>query len=132
MPVVKGQFSPYFETGFEGTYWTLYDEKYLDPKAKYRNHDGINHIKNGNHLSIFYHDYLVWEGYVKYIDTLNAKKDTYFKTYVKKQYAYDQLCFAGIWVHYLPTNIDLGLWHEIFFSEKHGYSGILTHEDQLV
>jgi hypothetical protein len=132
MPTIKGQLMPFFETGSEGTYFTLYDEKFDDPKAEYRSYEGVKFLKNKDFLGIYVGDYKVWEGNILFINALEAKKHKYFKMYVKK-HSYEQLCFAGLWVHYLPTNIDLGLWHDIFFySENPRYTGIITYEDRSI
>lgn len=128
---VKGIFDGWFETGTEGTYWSLQDENYIDENGMY-SYDGLKLIKNGDHLTIFWpkSENVAWEGEVKllrkfHIDNAGEYKK-YFGHYIKAAPSgYKQLSLCGRWVHSIPMNVDLGLWYEVFLAERHKFHGIL-------
>jgi hypothetical protein len=129
--LIKGPLEEYFETGTEGVYWSIYDETKLpDKEGQYRSYDGLHIIRPGQHLAILYDGAEIWKGDPGLIGTWEAKKHKYFKQYVKTQHLCTQLSFGGMWIHYIPTNVDLGLWYRVFFSDSGKFTGILDIREE--
>jgi len=124
---IKGIAEAYFETGTEGTYWAVQDENHP------RDYQGLHIIRPNDHITVHYKDnqgdlYKLLDVEVELIDSIQAEKNKYFRQYLRAhQTGWKQLNFAGFWVHKLPTNVDLGLWYQIFLGGKnHDYVTTLT------
>lgn len=119
---ITGKLGNYFETGCEGVYWCLQE----DGKTGW---DGLIILTpkepklQKRKFKILYNDHEIWKGKIKWIHTWDARLHPYFKQYVKKHGGGSQLNFGGLWVHYLPTNIDLGLWYSACIANEGKYSG---------
>lgn len=119
MATIRGRPEGYFETGCGGTYWVVQDEttRPSDIKGRYV-------LRQNDYLRLEYKDqhgdlYCLLEVEVNFIDSVRAEKNKYFRQYLKSHdNGVMQLNFAGLWVHSLPTNIDLGLWYQAFLEDK--------------
>lgn len=132
--LIKGPLGTYFETGSEGSHWTIQDVNHIDAKGMY-SYAGLHHLRLGSKLEIFYKETSLWKGTLHMIDTVQARRIRYFKQYVKAypfNPKFSQLCFNGRWIHRIPINIDLGLWHDVFLASEGKYTGELEIEDRIL
>jgi len=126
---IKGTLAGWFETGSEGTYWTLQDEKHIDDKGMY-SYEGMHVLKSGMQLVIHYpkSDKVYWEGQLVLVPGYDPKllKKLGLHYYVKKHPSgLKQLSLGGYWIHNLPVGFDLAIWYRIFFLDE-GWTGTLT------
>ena len=110
---ITGALCVHFETGSEGTSWMLME----DDKTGW---DGAHYIRNGDHLVVEIlldgGSTVLLDKKLEMVNTAGALKHFYLKQYVKiHETGLQQLSFAGVWMHYLPVNVDLGLWYRIFY-----------------
>lgn len=129
---IKGVLTDWFETGTEGVHWTLQDEKHISDEGFY-SYEGLHILKNGDYLEISWKGSTpIWSGVLRMLKTRKAMFDPYLTQYVKgdPNLSFPQLSFAGLWVHALPINVDLGLWHDVFVARSGQYQGLLKKKPQ--
>jgi hypothetical protein len=96
METIKGTLFLYSETGTEGGYWAIQDERFIQPPTEDWPHarwsyDGLHALNDGDYLKIFHPDgTLLWEGEIK------LKKHPVFTEAVD--------------IHDESANVNLGLW----------------------
>lgn len=123
---IRGKLGEFFETGTEGVYFSLQDEKHIDDKGMY-SYKGLHLLKNGDHLEILYgeDEKVLWSGKLGMISSMEAMRDKYFRQYIKTVHKNTQLSFGGRWVHNLPVNVDLGIWYHVFCANPYEFTGVL-------
>ena len=110
---ITGTLCVHFETGSEGSSWMVLE----DHKTGW---DGAHYIRNGDNLKVEITSdgisVVLLDKKLEMLNTASALKHSYLKQYVKAhETGLKQLSFAGMWMHYLPVNVDLGLWYRIFY-----------------
>jgi hypothetical protein len=93
----------WFETGFEGTLWAV-QEGGKTPVT----------LRDGDEMELHLKGKVMWSGRLQLVSSFKAKGDDYLRLYLKEHAGDRQLQFAGLWVHALPRNVDLGLWYAAF------------------
>lgn len=132
--MIKGPLGEYFETGCEGVYFSIQDENFIDQNGMF-SHEGLHLLKNGDSLAIYWQGHILWNGELKLLNTSQAAAHPYLKQYVKSVtystgLTRTQLSFAGRWVHYIPANVDLGLWFQVFMGVGEKFTGELTKKGE--
>lgn len=95
--MIEGVFANWFETGLEGCEFILQDKTFINPDG-FWSYQGIHVIRIGDYIEVFDGDKEIWKGTV--------------------EGQYSSGPFKGYYVHWLPTNIDLDLWYDIFFKRE--------------
>ena len=126
MNKIKGTLLGYSATGTEGMLPIIVSES------------AMNCIDPGDHLTIIKDGEELFSGVVKgYV----WKDKDYKKVFIDEpgfvarwdRYSPNskngQLHINGCWVHYIPTNIDIKLWWDIFFQSSGTYQGILISKE---
>jgi hypothetical protein len=130
--MIRGPLNGYFETGCEGTIWSLQDERHIDAKGRY-SYEGTHHLRDGDHLTVYRKsaeldvEHLIWKGKLFFLDTWACLQHDYLKIYVR-HHPYgkaSQLCLYGHWIHKIPVNFDLAVWADIFLMDRAQYIGEL-------
>ena len=124
---IKGKLHSYFETGTEGVYWAIQDEKYIG--EPFWDMKGLNILENGDHLTIFEKGSknVLWEGELK-LSRMHKVIKTDPHLVKTLENGYSQLNIDGVWVHTIP-NIPLDLLRKVFFADDYGdYDGILRRK----
>jgi hypothetical protein len=109
--LIRGKLHLHSETGTEGGYWALQDERFIEPPTDDWPHerwsyDGLIIFEDGDHLKIFDPDGGVyWEGFI------NLKLYPVFTEEA-----------SGFWIHADQSGIDRAYWAKPFFE---GYKGEL-------
>ena len=105
---IRGYLFAWGETGTEGLSWAIQDLDHVDANGMY-NYEGLHVIHNQDHLKIYKQDgnTLVWE-------------------YSHDRDPDEPLIFGGVGVHWIPDNVDLVLWYQIFKDRDEPYIGELT------
>lgn len=127
----EGIFFGFFETGSEGTCYSLWEHKYIISEEKW-DMRGIKHINPGDYIVINDKDgNEVFNGVIEGTWEIDEDKPLAYEP--SKIFAgwlrypgnpeYGQCCFNNYWVHWFPTNIDLNLWWDIFFENSMKYTG---------
>lgn len=134
MNEIKGLLHGFCETGTEGTLPAIQEYEYI--KDGCWASEGLYFVDPGDHLTIIspennetlFSD--VIEGYINKINDdgkvfvdepgFVVKWDRFF--FNPK---YGQLNINGNDVHYIPTNVDLRLWWDVFFENSGKYNGVL-------
>lgn len=101
MKIIKGKLHPYFETGTEGTIWSLYE----DGKQGY---DGLNCLEKGDKLTIYNAD-----GSREIIKNLVIQPN--FETGKLKKNQQPQA--LGLWIHWTQDKWHQDAWAILFLSE---------------
>lgn len=104
--MIKGKLEPFFETGTEGTIWSVYE----DGKEGY---DGLNCLEYGDFLRIFDPEdttKVVWEGRIDYDWDIN------FRSYPTNP-KYGQQEVLGFWVHGIQKGVEPEKWGTWFFKQ---------------
>ena len=110
--VIRGPLFLWTETGTEGGYWALQDERLIEPATKdwpheHWSYDGLYVLKDGDHLKILAPDGSVyWEGLI------SLKQHPVFTEDAR-----------SLWIHADQIGIDREFWAEPFFK---AYRGELT------
>jgi len=124
METIKGTLFLWSETGTEGGYWALQDERFITPPVEGSDwkwpkwsYDGLKVLEDGDYLKILSPDGTTyWEG------TINLKKHPVFTESVPVEDANTGLRL-GMWIHADQNGIDRHTWAVPFFKE---YKGELT------
>jgi hypothetical protein len=120
METIKGTLFLYSETGTEGGYWAIQDEKFIgkrDDGSPYWSYDGLHPLEDGDHLKIYHPDgILVWEGEIK------LKQHPVFTESVD---VHDESSGVnlGLWIHADQIGMSRHDWAYPFMKE---YKGELT------
>jgi hypothetical protein len=134
MKEYKGILFGWFETGCEGTRPAIQEHIGKDGMWSYT---GLHEIDPGDHLTILKDDKEIFSGVIESINSCDAEGVTLVDEvdFVAKWERYPQnpklgqLHINNYWVHYLPTNVDLQLWWDVFFASSGEYHGILRTEN---
>lgn len=134
MKEYKGILHGHCETGTEGTMPAIQEFQHISEDGKSWSYEGLQIIEAGDHLTIIKDDKEIFNGI---IEAYFAKENDDGKIFIDEpgfvvkwqRYPlnpkYGQLHINGWWVHYVPTNIDLKLWWDVFFKNDGTYIGIL-------
>jgi len=120
METIKGTLFLYSETGTEGGYWAIQDEKFIgkrDDGSPYWSYDGLHPLRDGDHLKIYHPDgTLLWEGDIK------LKQHPVFTESVD---VHDESSGVnlGLWIHADQIGMSRHDWAYPFMKE---YKGELT------
>ena len=104
--IIKGKLEPFFETGTEGTIWSVYE----DGKE---GHNGLHCLEYGDFLRIFDSEEttkVVWEGRIDYDWKIN------FRPYPMNP-EYGQQEVLGFWVHGIQKDVNPEVWGTWFFKQ---------------
>jgi len=107
--IIRGKLHLWSETGTEGGYWALQDERFIEPPTEEWPHerwdyDGLQVLKDGDHLRIFAPDgSIYWEGYVSLRQHSAFTEDA-----------------EGFWIHADQNGLDRKFWALPFFKEYNG------------
>ena len=104
--VIEGKLMPYYETGMEGTLWSVHE----DGKDGY---DGLNPLENGMLLTVFNdaaRTQVLWQG------TIDFEKDRAQQEALLRAQKYPPR--LGPWGYGLPKNIHPYDWVNMFSQEK--------------
>jgi hypothetical protein len=121
MSIIKGVLHLYSETGTEGGYWAIQDERHIEIVDDYERWDykGLHCLKNGDRLKIFSPEGTIyWEG------EINLKPYPVFTENVGVQDESSDTCL-GLWIHADQTGIDRQEWALPFLKN---YKAILLRE----
>lgn len=128
MKEYRGKLFGFFETGCEGTIPALQEDGF-------GGYDGLKYIEPGDHLTIYKNGKEIFSGIIKAITSWERTDDEepiinekdFFVGWVKYpgNPEHGQLCINNFWVHWLPTNVDLRLWYDVFFHNSSKYKGKL-------
>jgi hypothetical protein len=126
METIKGTLFLYSETGTEGGYWAIQDERFIQPPTEDWPHprwsyDGLHPLNDGDYLTIFNPDGSIhWEGQIKL-----------------KQYP---VFTETVGIHDEGANVNLGLWihadqigmsrHDWAYPFMKEYKGELTKHEE--
>jgi hypothetical protein len=125
----KGILFGFFETGCEGTMPALQEDGFTG-------YDGLRVIEPNDHLTIYSKDEdEIFSGVVKVVtsyemtdneEPIVSEKD-FFAGWMRYpgNPKHGQLCLNSFWVHWLPTNVNLKLWYDVFFFNSSQYKGKL-------
>jgi hypothetical protein len=120
----KGKPEPYSEWGRKEISWSVQDENSLRAWVQNMNPSPSKPwvIQDGDHLFVEQFVagrlYPILDAKVKFINARQASENPYYQHYVKESAGEDpKLSFGGVPVEYIPINVDLGVWFEIFLSE---------------
>ena len=144
----KGILFGWFETGNEGTSFALQEFEHISEDGKSWSYDGLQVMYPGDHLVIKCEGKEIFSGVLEGVtceDVCYDDKvaDTYHEKYVTESglvagFAnypmnpqHGQLHIGNYWVHWIPTNVDLDMWYDIFFTDPEKYTGILTKIHQI-
>jgi hypothetical protein len=124
METIKGTLSLHSETGTEGGYWAIQDERFITPPVEgsdwpypHWSYDGLKYLEDGDSLKIFNPDGTIyWEG------TISLKQHPVFTESVG---IHDESTGVnlGIWIHADQNGIDRHTWALPFMKN---YKGELT------
>ena len=132
MKEIVGKLHGYFETGLEGTCPAIMEQGHIT----LNNYSlaGLYLIEPGDHLTIIKNDKEVFNGIIEAVVATGSHDGLSFinepdlsagwMRYPLNKEA-GQLYINTYWVHYIPTNIDLRLWWDVFFNNPYQYNGIL-------
>lgn len=123
---IRGILHLHIETGTEGGYWALQDERFIErstdtwPHERW-SYDGLKILEDGDRLRIFAPDGSVhWEGVIK------LKQYPVFQESIEGsvvgENGYD-ISFPSLWIHADQEGIDRTKWAYPFFK---GYTGELV------
>jgi len=104
--VIHGKLHLHSETGTEGGWWAIQDERFIQPPTADWPHerwsyDGLHYLRDGDHLKIFSPDGSVyWEGEIN----------------LKPHPVFTEEAF-GFWIHADQNGIDRKVWATPFFKE---------------
>jgi hypothetical protein len=107
--VIRGTLNLHSETGTEGGWWAIQDERFIQPRTEDWPHerwsyDGLHLLKDGDHLKILAPDgSIYWEGFINL-----------------KQYGVFTEEAFGFWIHADQSGIDREFWAMPFFKEYKG------------
>ena len=122
---VEGKIGAYSDSDAKGTIWGFAKHGHM-----YKTHT----LANGDHLLITSprESIELLNVKLKFIDLPQAAKNKYFKQYIQRHASgLPQLQFSKMWVHSLPTNVDLGFWYHLFFdTDAEEYKAFLTIKNQ--
>jgi len=112
--LIRGTLHLYSETGTEGGYWAIQDERFITPPTADWPHeswsyDGLHCLDDGDHLKVFDPEgNIYWEGRIQ------LKKHPVFTEAVD---VHDESTGAnlGIWIHADQAGIDRKFWATPFF-----------------
>ena len=137
---IKGLLHGYFETGTEGTMPAIQEFEHISEDGKSWSYDGLHVIDPEDHLTI-----IGLDGEILFNDIVKGylwKDNDDGKVFIDEpgfsagwmSYPlnpnHGQLQINGYWVHYIPTNIDIKLWWDVFFKNDGKYSGILRKREE--
>ena len=127
----KGTLFGYFETGCEGTMPALQEDGFTG-------YDGLRIIEPNDHLTIYEGDKEVFSGVIKAVTSWDrtdneepiVSEEDFFAGWIRYpgNPEHGQLCLNNFWVHWLPTNVNLKLWYDVFFHSADKYRGKLRKE----
>jgi hypothetical protein len=95
---IFGTLDHYFETGTEGSYYSLDDIS----KTGY---DALNTLKNGDYLQIIENEIVIWQGEIAENKTINLAQTAY---------SYQRQVVNGLIVQWIQDGINPELWHSYF------------------
>ena len=107
--IIRGTLHLYSETGTEGGYWAIQDEKFIDPPTdawphEHWDYDGLHPLEDGDHLKILAPDgSIYWEGYVR----------------LKQHSVFTEEVF-GLWIHADQSGLERKFWATPFFKNFKG------------
>lgn len=135
MKKVEGMLHGYFETGTEGILPAIQNYEYISEDGKRWYYEGLEIVDPNDHLIVIKDGETVLDIVLDdYITSYEADDNTVLidePNFVAKWEKYPmnpangQLHLNGCWVHWLPKNVDLKLWWDIFFANSGKYNGIL-------
>lgn len=119
METIKGTLHLYSETGTEGGYWAIQDERFIEPPTEDWPHerwsyDGLHSLQDGDHVKIFNPDGTTyWEG------DIVLKQHPVFTESVP---VHDESTGAvlGVWIHADQSGLDRKFWATPFFKNYKG------------
>jgi len=119
METIKGTLFLYSETGTEGGYWAIQDERFIEPPTETWptprwSYDGLYPLQDGDYLKILNPDGTIyWEG------TISLKQYPVFTESVPVEDA-NTGAHLGMWIHADQNGIDRHTWAVPFFKEYKG------------
>lgn len=134
----KGILFGWAETGTEGLIPALQEFEHISEDGQSWSYAGLVTVEPGDKLTIYKDDEEVLTVKLRAIysydlsgeekNLYEGKRENYFAKWLP--YPDDtengQLCFNGWWTHWLPKNVDLGLWWDVFYDYPHRYTGKLN------
>jgi hypothetical protein len=123
----EGTLFGFFETGCEGTIPALQEDGL-------EGYDGLRYIEPDDHLTIYKDGEEIFSGIIKAMVSWEMKdtkpiidEKDFFVGWVRYpgNPEHGQLCINSFWVHWLPTNVGLRLWYDVFFYNPDKYRGKL-------
>jgi len=137
MKTYEGILHGFFETGCEGVMPALQEFKHTGEDGKCWSYDGLQFIDPSDHLIIYKDGKEMFNGIIKAItsegDNLTLINESGISAgwlKLPQDSEYKQPHINACWVHYLPTNIDLKLWWDVFFLNDGKYTGVLKKEEK--
>ena len=137
--VIKGVLCNYFETGCEGTYWSVQDENHIDDKGMY-DYEGLNILSPRTlvHMTIYGSDnHMIYSGNPSLVNyhQLDITEDDSLAAYLKSVtyetgYTRTQFQLGNMWVHNLPADFDMDLWKDIFIINSGKYTAEVTIKER--
>lgn len=140
MKEIKGILHGHCETGTEGTMPAIQMYEHISEDGKSWSYAGLEIIEPGDHLIAIKDGEIVLDIILNdCVTSWGANSTTVlidepdivakWKSYPLNP-MYGQLHINGFWVHWLPKNVDLRLWWDIFFEYPHKYDGILKKKEK--
>ena len=135
MKEYKGLLHGHFETGTEGIMPAIQEYEHISEDGSSWSYAGLQVIDPGDHLIIIRDGVELFKGKLKcvmwgidgiegcvLIDEPDIKASWERYPFYPEN---GQLQINGCWVHYLPKNVDLRLWWDVFFKNDGKYDGVL-------
>jgi hypothetical protein len=139
MKDIKGLLHGHFETGTEGTIPAIMMYEHISEDGSSWSYEGLHIVEPGDHLIVLKNGEeildVVLDDYITSWDaddsTILADEPDLVAKWKRDPLnpIYGQLHINGFWVHWLPKNVDLRLWWDIFFEYPHKYDGILIKKE---
>jgi len=126
----KGILFNFFETGMEAVQPSIQEFKWMDEKTGMWNMKGLQYVEPGDHLTIIKDGEEIISGPI--FDILPWEDDSPLlinREGVRLEVKYNQFCLNDMFLHWLPGNIDLALWWDVFFEHSGTYEGILKKKN---
>jgi len=141
MKEIKGLLYGHFETGCEGTMPAIQMYEHISEDGKSWSYEGLEIVDPEDHLIVMQNGEVILDVILNdYVTSCDSNDDTVLidePGFVARweRYPlnpiYGQLHINGYWVHWLPKNVDLKLWWDIFFQNRN-YDGILIKAEKQI